>query len=149
MNHPLVVHLSKARYDVRIDRATKWGNPFRSGKDGDRPSVICKYEVWLKQQPLLMAALPELRNKILGCWCAPKACHGDVLARLANRLPPDIYLPKTDEHIPVYYGRASKDSICPVCGEDFGRHQQYLFGERGDNWNLSLFKTCDGKYWHL
>jgi len=31
-----------------------------------------------------MAALPELRGKVLGCWCAPKACHGDVLVSLAN-----------------------------------------------------------------
>jgi hypothetical protein len=26
----------------------------------------------------------ELRHKILGCWCHPKACHGDVLAEIAN-----------------------------------------------------------------
>jgi hypothetical protein len=31
-----------------------------------------------------MAALPELKGRVLGCWCAPLACHGDVLAQLAN-----------------------------------------------------------------
>jgi len=29
------------------------------------------------------AALHELEGKTLGCWCPPRACHGDVLARLA------------------------------------------------------------------
>ncbi len=46
--------------------------------------MIAKYEQWLLQQPELMAALPELRGKVLGCWCSPNACHGDVLARLAD-----------------------------------------------------------------
>jgi len=26
----------------------------------------------------------ELKGKVLGCWCHPKECHGDVLARIAN-----------------------------------------------------------------
>ncbi len=30
--------------------------------------------------------LPELKmRKILGCWCAPEPCHGDILSELANR----------------------------------------------------------------
>jgi hypothetical protein len=33
-----------------------------------------------------MAALPELRGKVLGCWCAPAACHGDVLAEMVAAL---------------------------------------------------------------
>jgi hypothetical protein len=31
-----------------------------------------------------MAAVPKLRGRDLVCWCAPLACHGDVLIRLAN-----------------------------------------------------------------
>ena len=30
----------------------------------------------------LMGALHELDGQTLGCWCHPKACHGDVLKRL-------------------------------------------------------------------
>ena len=82
--HPLVVHKNRARYDVYIGRPTKWGNPFKIGSDGTRNEVIGKYAAWLTQQPELLAALPELRGKTLGCWCAPEACHGDVLAALAN-----------------------------------------------------------------
>lgn len=79
-----VVHCKRERYDILIDRRTKWGNPFRIGKDGNREEVIRKYEAWLAGQPDLMSSIPELRGKTLGCWCAPRACHGDVLARLAN-----------------------------------------------------------------
>lgn len=84
MSHSLVVHLKRDRYDVRIDRATKWGNPFVLGRDGTREEVIAQYEEWLLGQPGLVTSLHGLRGKILGCWCAPLACHGDVLARYAN-----------------------------------------------------------------
>lgn len=83
-----VVHRRRARYDVAIDRSSKWGNPFKIPEDGTRNEVIAKYAAWIKTQPELLAALPELRGKVLGCWCAPKACHGDVLARLADEAEP-------------------------------------------------------------
>lgn len=97
-----VVHCKHDRFDIMVDRTTKWGNPFRIGPDGDRASVIQKYRQWVLQQPELMSALPELRGKILGCWCAPKACHGDVLAELANdQLPADEVLPLWQERSAV------------------------------------------------
>jgi len=65
--------------------ASKWANKFMIGRDGERAEVIENYERWLRgERPDLMAALPELRGKDLMCWCAPEACHGDVLLRLAN-----------------------------------------------------------------
>ena len=69
---------------VRIDRKTKWGNPFKLGKESERDDVIAKYRDYLKGQPELLAALPTLKGKVLGCWCYPKACHGNVLAELAD-----------------------------------------------------------------
>jgi hypothetical protein len=84
MAHELVVHCKRAAHDVYIGRPSKWGNPFVIGRDGTRDDVIARYEAWLLEQPELLAALPELAGKTLGCWCAPHACHGDVLARLAN-----------------------------------------------------------------
>lgn len=66
---------------VRIDRTSKWGNPFVLGPDGDRDTVIRRYgEEHLPHQLALLSALGELRGKALGCWCAPARCHGDVLA---------------------------------------------------------------------
>lgn len=100
LNSTRVVHCQQQPYDVYIGRAnfrarlsaSKWGNPFQIGRDGDRGEVIAKYRAWVVQQPELMAALPELRGKVLGCWCKGTgalgedvACHGDILAELANR----------------------------------------------------------------
>lgn len=79
-----VVHCKRARYDVYIGRPSIWGNPFEIGKDGGRQQVIDRYRTWIAAQPHLLARLGELRGKTLGCWCAPSACHGDVLAALAD-----------------------------------------------------------------
>lgn len=69
---------------VYIGRGSKWGNPFRLRRDGDRTTVIAKYERWLADQHHLLRALDELRGRDLVCFCAPLACHGDLLRRLAN-----------------------------------------------------------------
>ena len=82
-----VVHCKRAAYDVYIGRPGKWGNPFVIGRDGDRQEVLRKYREWIVRQPDMLAALPELRGKTLGCWCKPEACHGDVLAELADYIP--------------------------------------------------------------
>jgi Domain of unknown function (DUF4326) len=79
-----VVHCKRSSYDVYIGRPSKWGNPFEIGRDGTREEVIDKYEAWIMRQPELLNALSELRGKVLGCWCSPKPCHGDVLERLAE-----------------------------------------------------------------
>ena len=73
-------------YDIYIGRGSKWGNPFKIGEeDGNREEVIEKYREWIVGQPHLMKALGELRGKILGCWCSPEACHGDVLIELLEK----------------------------------------------------------------
>ncbi len=104
---PRVVHCKRQRYDVLIDRTTKWGNPFRIGRDGTREECVEKYERWLPTQPHLMAALHELRGKVLGCWCAPEPCHGDPLVRLANTPLPSAPTPaiqtKGEPHILAGY----------------------------------------------
>ena len=79
-----VVHCQKEPYDVYIGRPSKWGNPFVVGKDGTRKEVVEKYRQWILQQPELLNSLHELRGKVLGCWCSPKECHGDVLLEFAN-----------------------------------------------------------------
>lgn len=71
---------------MRIDRRTEWGNPFEMPADGDRDTVIANYEQhYLPHKPSLLAKLPTLRGKALGCWCAPEPCHGDVLKAGAER----------------------------------------------------------------
>jgi hypothetical protein len=63
-----------------------WANPFKV-KDYGREEAIRRYRAWLLRQPALLARLHELRSKVLGCWCHPERCHGDVLAELAGALP--------------------------------------------------------------
>ena len=74
-----VVHCKKEYYDIYIGRPSKWGNPYTIGDDGTRLEVIRKYHKWLLSQEHLLKDLHELDNKILGCWCFPLACHGDIL----------------------------------------------------------------------
>lgn len=84
-----VVNLRKEKYDVYIGRPSKWGNPYVIGPDGGRETVINKYRDWILSQPALMADLKTLKGKRLGCYCAPKPCHGDVLVELVNKHCPD------------------------------------------------------------
>jgi hypothetical protein len=80
-----VVHFKKEPYDVYIGRPSKWGNPFVVGEDGTRDEVIAKYRAHLYEHPELLHAIgPELQGRVLGCWCHPERCHGDVLAEIAD-----------------------------------------------------------------
>jgi hypothetical protein len=81
-----VVHCKAEPYDVYIGRGqgSEWGNPFKIPGDGDRDTVIRKFCEYLETRPDLLARVGELHGKRLGCWCAPRACHGDVLAELAD-----------------------------------------------------------------
>ncbi|MFW6130894.1 MAG: DUF4326 domain-containing protein [Atribacterota bacterium] len=82
MSETKVVNLKNEEYDIYIGRGSKWGNPFVIGKDGNRKEVIKKYKTYILTKPQLLKDLNELRNKRLGCFCKPKACHGDVLVEL-------------------------------------------------------------------
>jgi hypothetical protein len=66
---------------VRIDRGTEWGNPFRMPEDGDRSEVVGAFEkFYFPHKPSLLEQIPDLAGKVLGCWCYPEQCHGDVIA---------------------------------------------------------------------
>lgn len=87
-----VVHCKKEPFDVYIGRPSRWGNPFSHQpktraevKVDTREEAIACFEEWLKQNPDMIERVKrELKGKVLGCWCHPKECHGDVLARIAN-----------------------------------------------------------------
>ena len=88
-----VVHVKKEECDVYIGRACKgwpqsmWANPYGIGRHGTREEVIEKYRQHVLSTPHLVAALPDLKDKVLGCWCNPLPCHGDVLVELVKNLP--------------------------------------------------------------
>jgi len=78
----MIVNSQKDSYDIYIGRPSKWGNPFKIGEDGTRAEVIEKYEKWIMTQQHLLDSLGELEGKVLGCWCPPNRCHGEVLIKL-------------------------------------------------------------------
>jgi hypothetical protein len=79
-----IVNIKDTKYEVYIGRPSKWGNPFRMRKEGDRAAVLEKYSVWITEGDgrHLLADLHELKGKTLGCYCKPKPCHGDILIEL-------------------------------------------------------------------
>ena len=79
-----VVHVITDVHTVYIGRGSMWGNPFKIGRDGTREEVIEKYRDYIMSRPDLVKSLPRLRGEVLGCWCKPLACHGDVLAEMAD-----------------------------------------------------------------
>jgi hypothetical protein len=64
-----------------------FANPFLHLATTDRPGMVRRYRTWLHDQPALLQRLHagELTGRALGCWCAPHACHADVLAEEVNR----------------------------------------------------------------
>lgn len=94
-----VVNVKHENYDILIGRIRgqlfHYGNPFYIGRDGDRPEVIDKFRRWLNGDPEFADVEPErrgwilrnlhlLKDKILGCFCKPEDCHGDVYVELLD-----------------------------------------------------------------
>lgn len=80
-------------YDVLIGRPSTWGNPYSHLLHSKAPYIvrtraeaIAGYQQYLLSRPDLLARLGELEGKVLGCWCLPLACHGQILIRFLWRL---------------------------------------------------------------
>jgi len=70
---------------IYVGRPGAWGNPFVGGIDGTRDEVVAKLRSKLMADPAMLAAAKrDLRGKHLVCFCAPLACHADVLLEIAN-----------------------------------------------------------------
>lgn len=80
-----VVFIDNKRYPTH---SSEFCNIFKVGRDGDRMAVIKRYDRYirarLKQEPRLLNKLNLLKGKNLGCWCAPEACHANVLLKLID-----------------------------------------------------------------
>ena len=70
---------------VYIGRGSLFGNPFKMHSEDDRSKVIDLYRHWLwkalQEGKITKEMLLALDGKRLACYCAPKACHGDVLVK--------------------------------------------------------------------
>ncbi|MCT7957273.1 DUF4326 domain-containing protein [Laspinema palackyanum] len=91
------------RFNARYKLAqSALANPFHIGKDGNREMVVEKYRHWLWAQikaglrgesnaafaELIMLAKRTMRGEALelACYCAPLACHGDVIVKAIHWL---------------------------------------------------------------
>ncbi|MFG1376138.1 DUF4326 domain-containing protein [Xanthobacter autotrophicus] len=107
MDAPRRIQLSRAKgwrmpeNTVRVDRATKWGNPWRiegarevgfAGSDEHLAGVVVDmFRNGVRRRlPAVGYGETEVRaalaGKHLACWCKSGApCHADVLLEIANR----------------------------------------------------------------
>lgn len=72
---------------VYVGRPTVFGNPFRVTETFSRGNAVIAYRDWIhkpEQAGLRARIREELRGKDLVCWCAPNACHADVILEIAN-----------------------------------------------------------------
>lgn len=95
---PKRIQLSRAKgwrmppNTVKVDRSTRWGNPYRVGAmpiNGDGGQTLAE-ALWAYENLFLIDKnVSELRGKDLACWCPlDKPCHADILLRLANATTP-------------------------------------------------------------
>jgi hypothetical protein len=78
-------------YDVYIGRGSIWGNPYShmSGtkaefKVSSRHEAISSYFAYIKTRPDLLRQLRYLKGEVLGCYCYPAECHGEILVQMSE-----------------------------------------------------------------
>lgn len=84
---------SGEKYDVYIGRAGHgkngyFGNPFPLKPNETRQENIEKYKKYfynrIKTDEAFKQAIFSLKGKVLGCFCKPKLCHGDIICDYLN-----------------------------------------------------------------
>lgn len=107
MSNPIRIQLKRTKgwrmppNTVKVDRTTKWGNPFKPGVatayaggrkvQDKRHAFVLFRAVAPGNEALKAAARAELAGRNLACWCGPHDdCHADVLLKLANPSPNSI-----------------------------------------------------------
>lgn len=89
-----IVNINQEDYDVFIGRGSKWGNPFTHINDKPtladtvvetREEAIERYREYILSNQDLIDSLDELEGKVLGCYCKPKSCHGDIILELLTK----------------------------------------------------------------
>ena len=81
-----------------VGRPSPWGNPFAVTRTQSRQTAIARFKIWLDERLRYEPDfLTPLKGKDLVCWCAPLACHADVLLEKANLLVEDY-----EKHIDMW-----------------------------------------------
>ena len=95
LKNPNHIYIGRKNNYVKGATHSKWHNPFKLQiqknaskyvNEKAREDCINKYEEYLTNNEELMGQLKELEGKVLGCWCKPLGCHGDVLVKYVSFL---------------------------------------------------------------
>lgn len=82
-----VVHCRRERFDKYVGRPSLLGNPYELG-DYTREECVSNfysYARWrMEGDEEFAAAIRACAGLTIGCWCAPKLCHGHAIARLTG-----------------------------------------------------------------
>ena len=93
---PDAVYIGRAMPRQRL-AGSQFRNPWPCdpNNDQERAAVVAKFGRWLfgdpelvsdKGSPPSLGDVRALAGKPLVCWCAPKLCHGHILAAVADGL---------------------------------------------------------------
>jgi hypothetical protein len=91
----VVVNIHKEPFDVYIGRRGRgqdgyFGNPFRIGDGISREDAVNRFQKYfaerIEKDSEFRRRILALKGKRLGCFCKPKACHGDVIAEWLNKM---------------------------------------------------------------
>jgi hypothetical protein len=79
---------------VKVDRTTRWGNPFSAVECGSTAAAVARHAEWMRGEveapggrvpPSLDEIRSQLSGRRLACWCPLDGpCHANLLIRLAN-----------------------------------------------------------------
>ena len=78
-------------------KASVWANRHKlKDHNYDRDKVIELFRTDIMNDDESLQNIPDLKGKVLGCWCSPGRCHGEVLHELAGNTPK--YEPTPPDH---------------------------------------------------
>lgn len=88
-----VVNKYQSDYDINIQRGTMWGNPYSKEEYGDKaiPMFEKRFIHLIKTKQITKNHLEPLRRMRLGCTCKPLSCHGDIIAKVVNKIFKDEF----------------------------------------------------------
>lgn len=80
---------------VKVDRTTRWGNPFTIAEFGSVAEAVSRHGRWMRgeipaprgEEPPSPADIrASLAGRDLACWCALGGpCHAELLLKIANK----------------------------------------------------------------
>lgn len=68
---------------------SQWCNPYKIQGEITREKCLEQYKEYLLNllnDPEIKKQFLQLYGKVLGCWCSPEQCHGNIIIDILNQL---------------------------------------------------------------